>query len=344
MRRLVEGIAAPIEAVGLFTLLESLERDTGRLRVLTYHRVAETDEEPDLEPGLISATPAGFRAEMQLLAQRYSPVSLEDVLAAHRGSRPLPKRAVLVTFDDGYRDFATNAWPVMKELGIPVVLFVPTAYPSGERPGFWWDRLHAAITRTTRDVLVAPGLGEFSLATPELRRAAYKRLRNHVKSLPHTRAMTWVEDQVASLAELPDLNRVLSWDELRALAAEGVSLCSHSRDHALLTRLDPRTLMEDLRESQSRLNDELGAHTAPATLAYPANAANGAVRQAARDAGYVLCFGGARGLNRVPLADTHELKRLPVLRYGMGLYRAQLRPSLSLAGGALSTIRGRLRA
>jgi len=112
----------------------------------------------------------------------------------------------------------------------------------------------------------------------------------------------------------------------------------------VVPRLEPGRLREEHLDSVCRLHDELGAHVAPATLAYPANAANGAVRQAARDAGYVLCFGGARGLNRVPLADTHELKRLPVLRYGMGLYRAQLRPSLSLAGGALSTIRGRLRA
>lgn len=344
MRRLVERIADPVEATGLFTLLESVERDNRRLRILTYHRVAEVDDEPDLEPGLISATPAGFRAEMALLAERYTPVSLDEVLAAHHGRHPLPKRAVLVTFDDAYGDFATNGWPVMRSLGIPAVLFVPTAYPSGDRRGFWWDRLHAALHRTTRDQIDAPGVGSLSLANPAQRRQAYKRMRDYVKSLGHARAMSWVEEQIGLLAEVPELNRVLSWDRLRELASEGVSLCSHSRDHALLTRLDPETLAADLRESQARLDAELGTLAAPATLAYPANAANDAVRRAAREAGYVLCFGGARGLNRLPLANTHELKRLPVLRYGMGLYRAQLRPSLSLAGDALSRIRGRLRA
>ncbi len=344
MRRLIEGILDPLETTGLFSLLESAERNTGRLRILTYHRVAEPDDEPDLEPGLISSTPDAFRAEMSLLAERYSPVSLDEVIAAQQSGGQLPRRAVLVTFDDGYRDFASNAWPVMKELGIPAVLFVPTAFPDGQRQGFWWDRLHAAISRTSCTQLNLPELGALMLTTPELRRQAYKRMRNHVKTLPHVQAMAWVEDQISTLAELPELNRVLSWDELRVLAAEGVSLCSHSRDHALLTRLEPEALARDLKESQSRLNEELGEHAAPATLAYPANAANEAVRLAAREAGYVLCFGGSRGLNRMPLANIHELRRLPVLRYGMGLYRAQLRPSLSLAGGALSTIRGRLRA
>ena len=39
---------------------------------------------------------------------------------------------MLLTFDDAYRDFATNAWPTLKRYGLPATLFVPTAY-AGER-------------------------------------------------------------------------------------------------------------------------------------------------------------------------------------------------------------------
>jgi peptidoglycan/xylan/chitin deacetylase (PgdA/CDA1 family) len=312
--------------------------------VLTYHRVADPAEEPDLEPGLISATPESFRAEMELIARRYSPVSLDQVLEMHNGGRELPERAVLVTFDDGYQDFAEHAWPIMKSLGIPVVLFVPTAYPDGRPEGFWWDRLHAALMRTDRTCITTEELGELALGDQDQKRQAYKRLRNLVKSMPHDKAMKWVDTQVESLTELPPLNRVLDWDALRKIASEGVSVCSHSRDHALLTRLDRETLRQDLTESQARLDAELGRFSAPPTLAYPANAADGTVHRAAADAGYLLSFGGERGLNRFPLENAQALKRMPVLRYNMGLFRAQLRPSLSLAGGALATIRGRFRA
>lgn len=344
MRRLAEGIAAPLEASGLFHLLESMENDRRRLRILTYHRVAELDEEPDLEPGLISATPAAFEQEMSLLASRYSPVSLNQVLDAHAGRGELPERAVLVTFDDGYQDFAEHAWPVMRARGVPAVLFVPTAYPDGNPQGFWWDRLYAALMRTDHREYRAPDGTLLPLHDDHVRRQAYKKLRGHVKSLSHDQAMQWVNSQVQSLAEVPPINRVLSWDALRQLAGEGVSLCSHSREHALLTRLSPEVLEDDLRSSQAKLNAELGELAAPPTLAYPSNAANETVRQAAADAGYLVSFGGARGLNRLPLKNAQELRRMPVLRYNTGLYRAQLRPSLSAAGGALATIRGRLRA
>lgn len=343
MRRLAEGITASLQASGLFRLLESLEHNTRRLRVLTYHRVAELDEEPDLEPGLISATPAAFRQEMILLTERYTPVSLQQVLDAHSGNGDLPERAVLVTFDDGYQDFAEHAWPIMRAYDVPVVLFVPTAFPDGNPQGFWWDRLYAALFRTDRTELSAPDGSVLPLDDAHLRRQAYKKLRGHVKSLPHRQAMTWVDDQIADLADIPPLNRVLSWESLRQLAEEGVSLCSHSREHALLTRLSPEELREELTSSQAKLNTELGALAAPPTLAYPANAADESVHRAAADAGYIVSFGGARGLNRLPLENAQELRRMPVLRYQMGLYRAQLRPSLSAVGGALATLRGRIR-
>src|SRR5688572_8302859 len=98
------------------------------LRALMYHRVADAADRPDLATSLISATPADFRAQMEHLVAHYRPVSAHEVLDSFELGRALPPRSVLVTFDDGYRDFAEHAWPILKHLGIPVVLFVPTAY------------------------------------------------------------------------------------------------------------------------------------------------------------------------------------------------------------------------
>src|SRR3954452_21146204 len=96
-----------------------------RLAVLMYHRIGDPATAP---PGLVSATPATFRRQMRWLADSGRAVSLADVLAARAGTSSLPPRAVLVTFDDGYADFAEHAWPVLRSFGIPVTLFVPTAF------------------------------------------------------------------------------------------------------------------------------------------------------------------------------------------------------------------------
>jgi len=96
------------------------------LRVVTYHRIADPASTPDLNPRLVSADPAVFEQQLEHLARHYAVVSLAEVMEAMQG-RPLPKRAVLLTFDDAYLDFATEAWPRLQARSMPAVLFVPTA-------------------------------------------------------------------------------------------------------------------------------------------------------------------------------------------------------------------------
>src|SRR5262245_53693435 len=99
------------------------------LRVLTYHRVAEPEEFPWLDPRLISSTPEAFDWQMRFLAGHHNVVSVEQVLNAAHGGKKLPKRAVLITFDDAYSCFGIHAWPILKRHRLPASLFVPTAYP-----------------------------------------------------------------------------------------------------------------------------------------------------------------------------------------------------------------------
>ena len=143
------GAAAAVVATpvfgGIVRALERVDRDRPDvLPVLTYHRVAEPDDTH--YPGLISATPAAFVEQIDALSRRFTFVSLQAVLDRLAGGGPLPARSILLTVDDGYRDFAEAVWPVLRPRTVPVVLFVPTAFPDRPTP-FWWDRLYAALDR-----------------------------------------------------------------------------------------------------------------------------------------------------------------------------------------------------
>ena len=108
----------------MVALLERLDYEApDLLRVLTYHRVesAEADHAP--APGL-GVSPDAFAEHMRYLRSHCRVVSVDEVLHALRAREGLPPRSVLITFDDGYRDFRLNAWPVLKSLGLPAILFV----------------------------------------------------------------------------------------------------------------------------------------------------------------------------------------------------------------------------
>lgn len=301
----------------------------GVLAVLTYHRVDEPAARPDLLPSLLSATPAAFEVQVRCLAERLRPVSMAEVLEAAQRPTRLPPRAVLVTFDDAYRDFARHAWPILRAAGVPVTLFVPTAYPGRQIDEFWWDRLWAALRSTTRrDRLITPA-GALRLGTAVNRADAMSKLRTWLKRIDDHTAMREVDRIVGELGASGGPARpapgpaLLEWDALRRLAAEGVTLAAHTRTHALLDRVDRDRAAAEIGGSREDLEREIGP--TPPVLAYPSGAHGGSAVEAARRAGMTLAFTTERGGNDLRHADPLRLRRINVgLRAGIPLIHGQL--------------------
>ena len=99
------------------------------LRVLMYHKVN------DLWPNPTTVPTAVFEEQMALLGElAYVPVPLDAVRDHYLQASELPERAVLITFDDGYRDNLENALPVLRRYGYPAVVFVPIGFLDDGRP------------------------------------------------------------------------------------------------------------------------------------------------------------------------------------------------------------------
>lgn len=304
----------------------------GVLAILTYHRVDEPGARPDLLPGLISATPSAFAEQVRDLARHYRPVSMVEVIEAVGDPRRLPPRAVHVTVDDAYADFATKAWPVLRAENVPVTVFVATAFPDRAGPGFWWDRLWHALATTTRRTLPDRPIGPSTLDGQAGRAAAMRALQAWLKGQPHDSAMAEVERLVAELdapsgsigpTTTDPTPSVLAWDELRRLAAEGVTVAPHTRDHPLLDRVPLATAIAEIEGAVEDLEREIGP--TPRVLAYPSGAHGGDAVAAARRAGMVLAVTTERGGNDLRLADPYRLRRINVGRRTRSpLMRAQL--------------------
>jgi peptidoglycan/xylan/chitin deacetylase (PgdA/CDA1 family) len=329
LRRLVRSpIAEPVMAAVATVLEPAGRRRPHDVAILTYHRVDEPSARPYLHPGLISATPTAFEAHMVDIARRANPVGLDDLRLAMRGDRQLPDRPVLVTFDDGYEDFAEHAWPRLRRLGIPATLFVSTAYPGEPGRRFWWDRLSHALRTTDRRSLEVDGTVE-DLGSETARLATFKRLRTLVKSTPHEPAMVMVDAWCADLGGPDAPSGILDWAGLRSLAAEGVTIAPHTRTHPLLTRVAGESLATEIDGSRVDLHRELG--TVPPAFAYPSGAHDDTVVQAVGDLGFELAFTTLRGLVDLRRPDPLRLRRINV---GGGTSLAALRLQLIRGVGA----------
>lgn len=96
------------------------------LRCVVFHHIG--DEESPFTSGMnVRATTREFEGALKFLTTHYSPVRLDDVLAAPKGHQ-LPPRAVLVTFDDAYASVVEVAAPLCRKYGVPAVFFVNAAF------------------------------------------------------------------------------------------------------------------------------------------------------------------------------------------------------------------------
>ncbi|WP_345682170.1 polysaccharide deacetylase family protein [Novipirellula caenicola] len=101
--------------------------------ILMYHRV--TDAVRGYPFPTLNVTPQRFRSQLQgLLDRGHQAWPLRRALDAHTAGEAIPRNVFVVTFDDGYANNFTQAFPILRELGIPATIFIATAYLDTNEP------------------------------------------------------------------------------------------------------------------------------------------------------------------------------------------------------------------
>ena len=153
-----------------------------RVRVLMYHRFRDARRDP------FSVRPEEFERQMRWLAEQQLAVSADDLAAFIAGRRSLPDGSVVVSVDDGFRDFLTEALPIMRKHGIPGICFVPVAEIAN---GSGSDGADDRLTWADLDTLSAAGIaiGSHSYEHRSLGRMsrddAYEQARRSRTELEH---------------------------------------------------------------------------------------------------------------------------------------------------------------
>lgn len=106
---------------------------------LLYHHVQHMDLAKTQGHASLTVDTDIFQKQMQYLKDHgYNPIRPEQLIAFFDAGTPLPAKPVLLTFDDGYEDFGTDAAPVLRAFGFPAIAFIPTGLL--QNPGYMnWD-------------------------------------------------------------------------------------------------------------------------------------------------------------------------------------------------------------
>ena len=304
------------------------------LLILAYHRVLDIPDEDAFpgDPELVSASTEDFERQMRFVRAHFTPLRFSDVLQAMDRGVALPRNSLIVTFDDGHIDNYTNAFPILKSLGVPATIFLSTQYIDAPETPFWFDHIAQLIYFAPAGPL---GLDQLkfhaSLTGIASRREATGQLLRKLKREPNECRIAVVQELLRRFGtHVPESQRTqraaMTWDEVREMAAAGIEFGSHTVSHPVLARLDDEAIQQELADSRQAIRVQTGQSVE--TVAYPVgkvDAFDDRVVATAKSCGYRLGLSYETGVNPWRGADLFTLRRLAIERYvSFGHFKALL--------------------
>lgn len=241
------------------------------LTVIVHHRICDPDH--PLFFGMksnVSATPEEFGKQLDFLSKHYNVVSLEEVRAWIRGGQTLPPRAVLITFDDGYRDNLTMAMPQLTRRSMPAAIFIATGY-LGDCRAFYWDSVAEVFKKSKVATAEIPLLGLQKLEYLIEKESVAQRWVEATKLLPTNRLEGLLRSLATALESAPPIKPPsgthLDWSDISELKQRGIAVGAHTVTHPILSRVPLSQARREIAASKAALEKYLGSSVY--AFAYP---------------------------------------------------------------------------
>ena len=285
-------------------------RHQGKVVVLMYHRVLTSEEvsRQSVQPGMYVLDTV-FAQHMAFVKDNFTVLSLQELLSLwQRNTWNQQARYCVVTFDDGWLDNYCHAYPILRRLGLPATIFLPTDYV-GSDEWFWPDQLSFLLKIITdrhvkvEDMNGVEGVlsrflnGDVRLLIEALacREQVTDQVIERCKHLPIKRIRELVGTLAVELkVSLPKDRVIVNWDEVREMSQHGLSFGSHSCSHRILTTITPEDVSDELARSRQVLLGQ-GVNYVP-VFCYPNGNSDPHIQSQVQASGYQAAVAVQRGV------------------------------------------------
>jgi peptidoglycan/xylan/chitin deacetylase (PgdA/CDA1 family) len=230
--------------------------------VLLYHRVTDLEQDPQQ----LSVTPANFFEHVTMIRKTYTPVLIEEFADLLIHGKELPKKTVILSFDDGYADNLNEALPILESNGSQALFYIATNLINSNKE-FWWDELERILL--AKQFAVEKIELKSAQRNVVLKTSTFEQRRNSYESLHPIL-------KYASLAERDELisqlrtqaglsvsgratHRVMTKEEIQRLAnSTSAVIGAHSHRHPALSILSSQEQQEEISISKNILQEITG--------------------------------------------------------------------------------------
>lgn len=237
--------------------------------IFMYHGVAETADATSNHFGKhVSA--GHFKDQLKYISENYKIIPLDDLIAK-LGRNHLDENCAAITFDDGYLNNFTVAYPILKTMGIPATVYLTTGFIGAER-WFWADLVEHCILNSKVKVLTLPSMSaSFNMGGMPERVSAVVEIKKRLKQLDEaalSRAIDDIRSGCCVDVEKPFGNyRTMQWDEVFEMSRNNITFGAHTVNHTILSRYSfekaKREIIESKKTIQDRISNEVTSFCFP---------------------------------------------------------------------------------
>jgi peptidoglycan/xylan/chitin deacetylase (PgdA/CDA1 family) len=235
-----------------------------------------------------------FRRQTDYLRERMNPVAIDEVIAVQQGAGELPPRAVLVTFDDGDRTTYDHALPILRERGVPAVVFVVGGLIGTADPP-WFHEARELVRRGA----AASGI---TAGSPDEVVRVLKQVSNEERIRVMEQLRASIGERVTQAQLRPE--------ELREMEMGGIAVGNHTHTHPCLDRCGDAGVAEELTRAHEALTEWLG-HP-PRAFAYPNGNGDPRAERVLEELGYGAAFLFDHRIGAFPAANRFRISRVRV--------------------------------
>jgi peptidoglycan/xylan/chitin deacetylase (PgdA/CDA1 family) len=245
-------------------LLTSVRREHPFI-ILVYHRIVD-DRSRYLKKGaVVHHHVKDFKREVLYLKRSFQILSMDEVVDRIKSGMGFRRPSIAITFDDGYLDNYTLAYPVLKKHGVPATIYLTTSLV-GTPDRIWTDQIGLAFLETPKDHFSFSEL--FGDKTVPIKTKEEKEEANSdVSELLKLRSDGKRKELMQKLFETLEVNEsvgrncgermMLNWDEVQEMRKDGVTMGSHSHTHPILSRMSIQKAKDEILKSKKVLEENV---------------------------------------------------------------------------------------
>lgn len=257
-----------------------------------------------------------FEQEIRFLKDTYRIIGMDEFADTINSGKSDGRSSVVITFDDGYLDNYTLAFPILQKYQVPAIVYVATGL-IGTNGMTWPDQIEYALLKTQKTEFRLGSLwGEeqLSIQTTAQKKRINGRIAQVLKEVPDAERKSILGELFAVLGVDPSgasERKMLNWDEIREMAANGIEFGAHSHTHPILSRVPFEEAKRDILLSKTILEEQLGRPVRH--FAYPNGRAEDfseELRSYCREIGFDTVSTVLYGVNHAGATDLYAVKRI----------------------------------